>query len=145
MLEKSFEQPPVEQMPQLRKSGISSDYINEFAALKMGVSISKSNPKMSREIMSIFREKVNETGKLILDYEERFPQTKFSDVITDKNRDAIAEINELAKKCNEKFVSIETDPDLTDEDKLKQITSRILPHISRMQQLIEAGDEKQTS
>lgn len=143
MLRESFELPAIEPVPQIKESGISADYINEFAAINLGVSISKSNPNMSPEIMAIIKDKVHKFGKLMLTYEERFPHTKYSDVITEKNREAIKKINELAEKCNEKFNTIDSDPELSDEQKLNVISERIFPFITKIKQLIDGKEDAQ--
>lgn len=145
MLEKSFQPREAEQVPQLRKSGISSDYINEFAAINMGVSMSKTSPEMASQIMQILREKVTDTGKLIHSYEERFPTDKFSDVITEKNHSSIEQINELAEKCNSLFNNIDNNPNLSEGEKLTQITEKIMPLVTKIQQLIESEDQSQPS
>lgn len=97
-----------QEVPQLnRTTGISNDYINEYAALMGYFSLGGINE---------VRRMLTETNLDMQKYEERFPPTIYKHVVNEKNRDTIRRIDELADSLNEKARNPET---LKEEDFLQ--------------------------
>jgi len=76
-----------------QETGVSGDYINEFqliAWMKAGVSTYE-------EWIQYQRDKSN----IILKYRERYPENEFINVVTEKNRANIEELDQIVDKLNE--------------------------------------------
>lgn len=86
-------------MPQVSSlTGVSHDYSNEITTLRIS-------------FLEGYKEKIIKRIKdqPVKKYQERYPENLNSDVITEKNREAINRLNELADKLNQ--IGLEKDFD----------------------------------
>jgi len=78
-------------MPQINsETGVSADYFNEFTTLRLS-------------FLDGDKEKIIKTIKKwpIKKYQEVYPVNSFCNVITEKNKDAVNRLNQLAEKMNQ--------------------------------------------
>ncbi len=103
----NFKKNELSEVPQMNhKSGLSNDYRNEYAAFKTIFDIGGI-----RE----FKEFLGDDELHIKKYEERFSPTIYN-TITDKNKESVKKINELAEKMNN---IIQNPEGFSDDDFLK--------------------------
>ncbi len=80
-----------QEIPQITsETGVSGDYFNELTMLRLN-------------FFNGDREKILKTIKKrpIKKYQERYPVNLFKNVITEKNKDAVNRLNQLADKINQ--------------------------------------------
>jgi len=100
-------------VPQINEeTGISADYWNEYFTKRCSFSFESNPCEAVAKQTNIYP---------IKKYEERFPILKFEDVITDKNRNRVKRLDELADLVNSKF----TDASQFTEDDFKQLINEV--------------------
>jgi hypothetical protein len=92
------------EMPPLEKTGIANDYWNEFYGVLLHRKIGGK-----AAVARIIRE------KKIKHYEERYSPNEYYDVITDKNRRRVSQLNQLADYANSKLIDPDVDDNIFDE------------------------------
>ena len=125
-------------VPQILENGISADFRNEYAAIVVGVDLAINHQDHAEEIINILVEKQVEFGKFLRRYEERFPKSKYLDVINSKNSDKIRLLDALVDECNELMESICFDTNLNPIEKIKKIDLDILPKIEAMESILKS-------
>ncbi len=85
---------PKEAIPQIvGRTGISADYLNEILFW-----LAVKPKKVPENISNLLRT----YGVVMRRYEERFHAEKYADVVTDKNRERVAQLNAIADDINTK-------------------------------------------
>ncbi|MDO8664245.1 MAG: hypothetical protein Q7K44_01690 [Candidatus Liptonbacteria bacterium] len=98
----------LQEIPQLNTStGLSMDYRNEYTFLIGYLSLG----------MDEVRNALREMKYTMKRYEERFPPETYKDVVSERNKDAVKRINELADYLNTKFQAPES---LSEEELLSK-------------------------
>ncbi len=81
----------MKKVPQIEKTGISADYINEYVGKAMIFELNGIE-----KMLNNFKEYP------IKKYTERFSSNDYCDVITKENKERVEELNRLAEICNSK-------------------------------------------
>jgi hypothetical protein len=126
-------------VPQLSpKSGVSEDYINEFATVPTYLELFEENKIPAQKLLEIFGRKTKTSGSFLKKYNERFPPDQYKDLITTKNSRTVEIIDSTAEECNQKFTIIERSTG-TAAEKVDQIKRQILPLLKQLENLIRNG------
>jgi len=97
---RNFESPK-QSVPQLNaETGLSSDYGNQFVGL-MAQSESLSGEKFRDWLKELFASK----GRIAERYEERFSSDRYDHVVTERNREAIARLDQIAQELNDDYAA----------------------------------------
>lgn len=82
-------------VPQVREeTGLSMDYLNEY----LGPSVINNDDSFVQTLRDAAK---RNGGVLIRKYEDRF--SRCSNIVNDKNRQGVAELNEMAEQANQAF------------------------------------------
>lgn len=79
-------------VPQIQETGVSADYFNEYA-----------HRIISFDIGGIGRVAISFQENPVKKYEERFSSNKYTDIITDTNRDSVKQLDDIAMEANQRF------------------------------------------
>lgn len=91
-MERREDKQPVPQI--VEQTGVTADYLNEILFWLA------ETPKKVPERVQLLLETRN--GKVMRRYEERFSPEKYLEVVTDKNRECVAQLNAIADDVNQK-------------------------------------------
>lgn len=91
-MERREDKQPVPQI--VEQTGVAADYLNEILFWLA------ETPKKVPERVQLLLETRN--GKVMRRYEERFSPEKYLEVVTDKNRERVAQLDAIAADVNQK-------------------------------------------
>lgn len=127
----------------ITETGVAGDYVNEISALMNSLDLA-NDAETAEMVYEIFHHNVDAKGRLFYRYGERYPGTEYTNVVTDKNRHAVEQLNQLADECNQIFKEIDCLESPTFE-KVCAIKEKLLPKFKQMERIIFGNSREQSA
>lgn len=122
---------------------LSGDYLNEVYSVKGIFSLFKSNEESALRILEKLNKRVEKNGGLLKHYLERLKNDIPNFVLTKKNEQEIAELDNLADHCNLKFDTI-MKSNFSPSEKISVLHQELTPIFTQIEGIIRGIDSEET-